>query len=202
MNKTLIVCPTVRPDKFKIMVNSLTETTRNCDIIHPNKPGSITKIMNNVFNKFSDYEYYHITNDDFVYKTKDWNELFIEKLENNPGICHANDKLLNGILPVAPFISGDIVRSLGWLQMPSLYHLCGDMVWDYIGKQINRLYYFKDVIIEHVHPLRKDIKVEKDSVFKLTNSKEMYRKDHEAYKIWLQENSFDQIEKLRFDLDL
>ena len=46
-------------------------------------------------------------------------------------------------------IDGDIVRSLGWLQLPTLSKYCGDTVWNFIGKQCGILNYCPDVIIEH-----------------------------------------------------
>lgn len=100
-------------------------------------------------------------------------------------------------LPVAPFISGGIVRNLTWIQQPLLTHLCGDMVWKVVGQGIGRIYYFDEVSIEHNHPFRSDKKILPDDTHKFTNSQKNFINDNEAFKRWLHDYSHLDIEKAR-----
>jgi hypothetical protein len=47
-------------------------------------------------------------------------------------------------------IDGNIVRALGWLQMPTLTKFYGDNCWQIIGKALNILEYHPEVHIEHL----------------------------------------------------
>jgi hypothetical protein len=196
MSDTLIICPTIRKDKALVMFESLLKTC-DADILFLTEVGNTTQLINEAFHKNSFYKYYHLTNDDFIYQTKDWDKIFINSILDG-GIAHGNDLYLGEALPVAPFISGDVARAVGWLQLPTLTHLCGDMVWNHIGRSLGILKYHKEVIIEHKHFLNH--KAEKDSVYEITNSKEMYAKDHAACKEWIANQSADDIARIRLAL--
>lgn len=201
MNRILVVCPTIREEKVKIMLESIYATAEDIDVLCLTEVGSITQIMNRAFNENPDYEFYHITNDDFIYQTQGWDKVFMAKIQDKPGICYGNDLYMGANLPVAPFISGDIIRALGWLQMETLEHLCGDMVWKLIGDCLGRLYYFKDIIIEHVHPFASTSN-ETDEVYLKTNSPQMFLKDNDSFKDWVHHQSQKDIEKIRLALGL
>ncbi len=157
-----------------------------------------TQILNKIFNVFPDYQYYHITNDDFVYRTMYWDKEFIEVLrEKGYGIAYGNDLYMQKTLPVAPCITGNIVRALDWVQLPTLTHLCGDMVWKSIGEKIKSLHYLKDVIIEHEHPFTQNKEIAEDETFKKTNSKRMYSRDCMAYREWVRNDMYHDIEKIK-----
>ena len=218
--KILTICPTRQRSKVcQRMFDSFLMTSSQSDIIFvldDNDPylqdygfifknpanfvigsqTSITKVFNTIFTQNPDYEFYHLTNDDFVYQTVGWDKIFIDKLINKGGgIAYGNDLCVGQGLCTAPVISGDIVRAIGWLQLPALTHLYGDVVWKLIGHRIDRLFYFKDVIIEHRHTMNG--KAEIDDIYKKTNSKEMYQKDDQAFGEWLIKQSHWDIEKIK-----
>jgi hypothetical protein len=87
-----------------------------------------------------------------------------------------------------------IPKALGWIQLPGLTHLCGDMVWQTIGKSLNCLYYVPSVKIEHLHFLSG--KASPDD-YKVSNSKEMYKKDNETFQKWLLHDSQEDIKKVQ-----
>lgn len=223
--KTLIVCCTrERPERAKKMLDSIIQTTSGeysviflididdpklneyIKLLYPMKCNTnigirqtTTFLINTAFSLHNNFDYYHITNDDFIYKTKDWNKKFIDKLEENKyGVCYGNDLLQKENMPTAPFISGNIVRELGWLQMPTLKHLGGDCVWGAIGKGLNKLFYFPEIIIEHVHYQARKAVI--DNVYQRTNSSEMYQKDSEAYREWYKKEYQGQIDRIRMVL--
>lgn len=158
-----------------------------------------TEIYNSIANCFNGYDFYHLTNDDFVYMTKDWDKIIVQSSETlGKGIFYGNDTVQKDRMCTAPIISGDIVRSLRWLQMPTLTHLCGDLVWHSIGKKLNILHYLKDVIIEHRH--YQNNKAQLDETYRKTNSKEMYDRDWKAFDSWIKESREEDLQRIQLAL--
>lgn len=147
---------------------------------------SLTEIINRVFQTHPGYKFYSVSNDDFVYRTPHWDSLLIDCIDD-VGIAYGNDNLAGKLIPTTSIISGDIVRALGWLQLPGLIGLYGDNVWAEIGRKLGRLHYIKSVRVEHIHPLK--YKEAKDETFLRTNSKERYRHDEKVFIDWLKNRS-------------
>lgn len=143
--KILTIVPSIRPDLLEKMLISYYSTVHTASIVINTRKGSITSIINEMFNKYSDYDYYHLGNDDTVYQTKDWDL----KLANKGKISYGDDLFQGENLCTFPMIDGDIARAVGWLQMPTLERYYGDSVWKFIGKQLGILNYVPDVVIKH-----------------------------------------------------
>ena len=222
--KLLVICPTrERPDRAAEMLDSFAKThsgdsllifvVDRCDsdlwrykelfkeyaeisryFIRTQE--TITKHFNYIFECMPDADYYSCSNDDFIYRTPGWDSQLIRAIEDSgrPGIAYGNDQMGRGILPTTSVISGEIPRALGWLQMPKLTHLCGDLVYKALGNRINNLIYLEDVIIEHKHFLNR--KAEYDTTYARTNSREMYIKDNEAFRDWLKYDFDEDAEKI------
>jgi hypothetical protein len=199
MNKNLVICPTYqRPAQFSLMVESFYKNSVCSDLIVLTEQGSITALINSV--NYTGYEYVGVTNDDFVYHTKGWDKTLIETLERKGyGIAFGNDGTNNSHLPSTCLMSTAIPKALGYIQLPTLTHLCGDMVWQYIGKKMNCLYYHPHVKIEHMHFLFG--KAEKHE-YERTNSREMYINDNVIFKEWVTHESEKDINKIKVELGL
>lgn len=208
MKPALAICPSrERPKRFRTMLESFVATSKNVELIavvdeddptieeyrtlHDEMPdfelwinqkSNNTERINTVFECLPDYEFYHITNDDVIYRTDEWDVQFINILRTRPGIAFGNDLLFREDLCPTPFVTGDIVRALGWLQMPELTHLYGDNVWMILGKILKSIFYMEGIVIEHMHPIAG--KAETDEVYKRTNSDEMYKADEQAFFKW------------------
>lgn len=126
-------------DSFLITRSKYTEIIVNYEI------KSITEIFNKVFEANPDYDFYHLTNDDVIYNTPLWDL----ELAKKGKISYGSDGIQDKNLPTLPMIDGDIVRALGWLQMPLLDRYCGDVVWGFIGKECGILNYCPTVNIKH-----------------------------------------------------
>jgi len=184
MNKCLIICPTIdRKRKALRMMESFYSTSRISDLIFLTKRGSITELINCV--DYSGYEYVGVTNDDVVYETSGWDEIFVERIKNF-GIAYGNDGSNNHRLPAFCVMSSNIPKCLGWIHLPTLNHLCADLVWQYIGEKLNCLYYCPEVKIGHEHYL---FGYAKDDVHEKTNSIENYQHDNKKFKEWVRERS-------------
>jgi hypothetical protein len=162
------------------------------------KRSSITVRLNEAFHILHGYDYYHITNDDVIYRTQAWDFLLIDSMRNKQGVAYGNDLLCGAGQPTHPIISGDICRCLGWVQLPSLTHLYGDAVWKVIGHKLNSLHYRGDIIIEHIHPLAR--KREADTITSIVNSDSMYNTDREAFLQWVHNDMENDINKIRKEL--
>lgn len=165
-----------------------------CYYLGPKK--TTTDIYNYILKVLPDYEFYSLTNDDFVYLTVVWDVKLMGNIEQNGGwgIAYGDDRIMGDVLPTTPVISGNIVRALGYLQLPSLKHLYGDRVWRALGRAIGRLYYDGNVIIQHEHPL--DKKTPEDEMFKYTNSQQMYQMDQQSFNRWMKTQVKSDISKI------
>lgn len=143
------------------------------------------------------YRFLGVVDDDFVFITRGWDSLLINKIRDigKLGIAYGNDGLQEKRLPTFCIISSEIIKVLGWLKMPSLQHLFADNVWKVIGDSLKCLHYCPSVVIEHRHPYTKNNPP--DETFKKTNSKEMYHRDELAFYVWLESKSKEDIEKIR-----
>ena len=168
------------------------------DLIVKTEKDSITTLINQV--NYDNYKFVSVTNDDFVYNTHGWDEALINAIEvKGYGIAFGNDGTKNKHLPSTCIISAEITRALGWIQYPRLKHLCGDMVWQYIGKELNRLIYVKDVHIEHKHFLYGKAKKED---YEYSNSREMYINDNATFQDWLLNESQDDLRRIRSRMEV
>lgn len=172
--KILTICPTKgRPELFQEMVKSFYQTAslNNCllAVVDPSDPwfyeymmtpdprvhflevsGTVTQAVNHAYEKYSHFNYYHIANDDALYHTQHWDQKFIQMLHNRgPGIAYGDDLFQGENLCTFPFISAQIVKAVGWLQLPALTHYCGDVVWKFLGTNAECLHYLPEIVIEH-----------------------------------------------------
>lgn len=223
MSKLLVICPTrQRPDVFRKMIYSFEDMTSSnseliaiVDLDDPcieeyreihDKNGKFkliesqdldnTKRFNNAFKMFSYYDFYCMANDDFLFKTKDWDLILCRKWK----ISYGNDLLGGQALPTCPVIDGDIVREIGWLQMPSLTYMYGDTAWRTIGTRLNILKYFPNVIIEHCHWMNHKSQI--DEVYKVTNSARTYEQDEKAFRQWKEKELDNDVKKIKDLLEL
>jgi len=143
----------------------------------------ITKKFNETVFYLHDYIIFHMSNDDFVYKTPFFDEMIVKEWgKKGTGVYFGDDGFWHDTMCVAPFVTADLVKAFGWIQLPELTHLCNDLVLEQIARGLDSFYYLPDVLIKHIHP--ETVGVEKDNVTLRVNSPEMYAKDKIQYIIW------------------
>lgn len=144
--RILVICPSKYPNKLNKMMDSfLTTRSKYTQIIVNYEIKPITKIFNDVFNANPKYDFYFMANDDIIFNTPLWDLA----LANKGKISWGMDGIQNHALPCFPMIDGNIVRALGWLQLPTLNKYSGDIVWGFIGKECGILQHCPEVFIEH-----------------------------------------------------
>jgi hypothetical protein len=98
------------------------------------------------------YNYIAFAEDDILFKTL-WETPIIEKLKElgKAGIVWANDLLNQDRLVGIPFFNSSFVSTLSYIAPPKFKTQVCDAYWLELGKKCNSLYYFDDIIIEHLH---------------------------------------------------
>ena len=139
--------------------------------------------------------------DDHAPRTPGWDERFLAKLkEVKTGVVYGNDLLQGENLATAVCMTSDIIQTLGYFSLPGAEHLFLDNFWMSIGRGINRLFYFDDVIIEHIHPAHG--KTEWDEVYANANSESTWAADEKAYYEYMAIQYPSDIIKLKTTLGL
>jgi hypothetical protein len=106
--------------------------------------------------------------DDFIFRTREWEDKVIEWQTANKGICYCNDLLQGENLPTAVFMHSSLINALGYMGLPTLKHYYVDNYWLDLGTKLKRLKYFHDIIIEHQHWSNK--KTIKDQLYSITEN--------------------------------
>lgn len=110
--------------------------------------------------------------DDHMPRTQGWDTAYLEaltalsgrcrdRLKPGVGMVYGNDLLQGENLPTQVAMTTNIPARLGRMLPYELAHLYTDNYWLELGKQLNRLRYLPEVIIEHMHPGAGKAKVDK-----------------------------------------
>ena len=175
----------------------LNKYKRHKDINYNVGPGkSFSDVCNRAFSKYSNYKYYYIMSDDHRIKSKGWETVFSKKISDSggKGVAYGNDLMFGEKLSTAAFVSGNIFRALGFVTLPELIHMFTDAFWMEIGKGLNKLFYFPDIIIEHLHYSVNKSSV--DSIYLSVNNKIVYNHDRRVFNKWKKQKMLQDIKRI------
>jgi hypothetical protein len=151
------------------------------------EPSSVLEILNQMAVKYSkEYKYLSFMEDDCVFVTENWENSFIDKLNEigDYGIVWGNDLINRSYIVGLPFMDSKIVDVLGYMSPPELKYLWVDHFWKKLGEDLNTLFYFPEIIVEHRHyssgKRQKDeisSKVDSHGVIDMKSYKENYMKN-------------------------
>lgn len=120
--------------------------------------------------------------DDHRVRTPGWDLTLMETA--GTGLAYGNDLLQRSLLPTAIVMHADIVRALGRMAPPTLWHMYCDDYWLALGRAGNGhgvgITYRDDVVIEHLHPAAG--KAQMDDSYNRTNSPQQFEADREAWR--------------------
>ena len=135
--------------------------------------------------------------DDHRPRTPGWDRRLIEAIDElgGSGIAYGNDLFQGERLPTAWVVSADIVRSLGWMMLPSCAHMYVDTATLMLGRALDRIAYCPDVVIEHVHPMAG--KTPWDASYRESNAGPRYDADREAFEAWERDGLDRDVERVR-----
>lgn len=135
--------------------------------------------------------------DDHRFRTSGWDQAFCDFLrQSGPGFVYGNDKVReDGEIPTEIFGSSVIWKALGWMALPTARHLYLDNTWRVLGDAVGRLFYFPDIVIEHMHPTVG--KSEWDEQYRAVNTPELYQADAQAFGTWMETQMAADLERVR-----
>lgn len=219
MKKILVMCPSRSADGKRIknvnnLISSWKETTTgNSDFllgldqddahhypsvdniivdINPNKL-TVVKKINYLSSKYLDnYEFIQFVGDDCVFKTKDWENIYLESSKNkNYVLFYPNDTYQKDKLPTHPLISTNIIKKIGFMGPPCLEHMYVDNFWLMLGKNLQCLEYFEEIILEHRHPVKG---FETDEIYAQNDS--YFARDQKEYINYINFHFIKDLEKI------
>ncbi len=158
---------------------------------------SFSDACNRAFKKNPNYKYYFIVSDDHRLKSDNWEKRFTNIIEENggKGVSFGDDLMYGNKIASAALVSGNIFRSLGFVTLPGLIHMYTDAFWTEIGRKLNKLFYFPDIIIEHLHFTVGKSPV--DSIYLSVDNKIVYEHDKKVFNTWKREQMKNDIEKIK-----
>lgn len=200
----LVIVPSRgRPQNIDRLVTTIRATTKRVDILvclddddaanYPRLPGVEYRVgprvrfcatVNEASADFTRYPYFAVLGDDVVPETIGWDEKLIAPLRGKPfGISYGADgNWPNGELPTHIVVTSTMQKTLGWLCVPGLIHLCADMGWLDLGNALNALHYCPDVSMQHYH--RWGGRAADDATYQEANSTAQAALDHARYQEW------------------
>lgn len=205
--KSLTICPSRgRPSRLAEMIKSF-DATQSCSDLLIYVSNDDPKLSDykglddrivfgdrlhlvQVLNQFSSdlrYKYYHEVNDDHIFHTMNWDNIFIDILRQHGdwGCVCGNDLLHNwneSKLPSSCMITSNIINSIGYWIYPKINHVYTDNYITSLLEPINMLYHIDGVVIEHRHFLAGKATI--DDNYKWVTSEEQMSKDKAAYEEW------------------
>jgi len=138
--------------------------------------------------------------DDCLVQTPGWDAIITAPIkERGYGISYGNDGMQSSSLPTKVTISSNILKSLGFFSPRVLKHSFCDDFWKMLGESLNALDYFENVNMEHLHWANG--KAPMDETYEL-NTNEQYKKDRDAYSLYLRDEFHLDIWRIQKELGL
>lgn len=158
---------------------------------------SFSDACNRAFNTHPNYKYYFIVSDDHRIRSKNWEKRFTNIIEENggKGVSFGDDLMYGDKIASAALVSGNIFRALGFVTLPGLIHMYTDAFWTEVGRRLNKLFYFPDIIVEHLHFTVGKSPV--DSIYLSVDNKIVYEHDKKVFNTWKRGKMKKDIEKIK-----
>jgi hypothetical protein len=219
-NTNLVILPSRgRPQNVERCVNALKDNSLISDFcvaidddqsdLYPRLDGVIYEVnprlrvngtLNLVATKYADqYKTVSFIGDDHLVRSKDWDKALAEPINaKGYGLAYGNDLLQGKNLATAAMMSTNIIEILGFMSPPQLIHLFIDNFWMVLGLNIGSLYYFENVIIEHLHPYAG--KAEIDEGYVEANSTERVSADEREFARYMADEFENDLKKVMASL--
>lgn len=141
------------------------------------------------------YDVVGFIGDDHRFRTPGWDVEMETSLEQSGGGFAYGDDGARHDIPTQVFISSKILMALGWFCLPGAKHLYLDDTWRQLGERADCLYYFPDILIEHMHPFFG--KAQMDAGYEKANAPEMYAHDRAVFEAWMSGEVNEDVARVR-----
>lgn len=149
--------------------------------VNPQTEKRMNGTVNLLATRYADlYETVYFMGDDHLPITKGWDKILFEPIkEKGYGVSYGNDLLQGQNLPTAVMMSTNIIKCLGFMSPPEQIHMFLDNFWKVVGERLDSIFYFDDVIVEHLHAYAG--KSELDEMYLSVNNPEVAGYDGKKY---------------------
>jgi hypothetical protein len=163
------------------------------------EPMGFTKALNyGAALKWNDFDILGAFGDDVIFQTTGWDDKVADTLAT-PGLAYGDDKIHGKGHPSAVWISSYLVKTLGWLALPSTSHQWADDGWKMLGQRSGLLRYIPDVVVEHMHPGVG--KADWDDTYRQVFNDVRAKHDFEGFEAWRDHWLTADLNKISFALD-
>lgn len=108
----------------------------------------LVTIFNRAYNLFPNEPWYGAVGDDCIFSPEGWDVRSMEQVKDRY-LVYGDDGVVGDALCTHFFISGDLVRHMGWFMCPEFGHLYGDTIWYKCCKATGLLKYDPTVKFRH-----------------------------------------------------
>lgn len=157
---------------------------------------SFLEVLNNKATKYSsEYAYIGFNEDDAIFHTPNYEEQFIQKLKElgKNGIVYANDMINKRGRIYFPVMDSSIIKRLGYMVPTNLRCMYADDFWRDLGKALDSVYRFENIVIQHLHYTRDDGVV--DNISEYVDASKS--RDADAYKYYVDNRFAKDLEILK-----
>lgn len=110
----------------------------------------VSEAFNEIFRAQPDLPFYGWMADDVVPASDGWDETLVEAADLT-NVAYGDDGISGEDAVTHGILGGDMVRELGWLQLPGTMRLYSDTALTDWAKAHDRLRYCPDVLLTHYH---------------------------------------------------
>jgi hypothetical protein len=221
-NSNLVIIPSrERPSSVVRAVNALKHHSAISDICvgldsddhvnYPRIPGVIYEVdkrrgvngtLNKIATKYSQfYQTISFIGDDNLVRTDNWDLKLSEPLQiKSFGISYGNDLLRVDRLPTTVMMTSNLINILGFMAPKKIKHMYIDNFWQELGNSLEAIFYFEDVIVEHLH--FSNGKSNMDNLYKQTNSMKRFKQDHKNFQKYMVKKFKKDVDKIKSNLYL
>jgi len=170
-------------------------------IKQPNLP-TVPKMNKVVMRVAKECDYVGFVGDDIRFRTIDWEELVIAKLDKlgKYSMIYINDLLQEHKLATHPVFTSELIKKVGYIGIPTLYHTMVDMGWMHLCTYLNKecvdggCTYMPEVVGEHIH--RDNNKAPDDILYKLAYSEEWLKHDRAEFNKYFPKQFYEDLKSL------
>ena len=165
-----------------------------------NKRKGVNGTLNKIAKKYSKfYKTISFMGDDNLVKTNKWDIKLSEPLHlKGFGISYGNDLLRVDRLPTTVTMTSNLINILGFMAPKKIKHMYIDNFWQELGNSLEAIFYFEDVIIEHLHFSNGKSAI--DNLYQQTNSDKRFKQDHKNFQKYMKKNFGRDIKKIKSKL--
>jgi hypothetical protein len=153
------------------------------DILTLSMGGGVTAALNSVPKELiAQYQVVGLFNDDARMRTQGWDTIILNRMVGKCALIYGRDGIQNERLCTHPFISTRIIRAVGYIQPPQLYHYYGDNFWGELLAPLGAVRYCPDLFTEHRNAIALGLPQDSTTRMEVMH----WESDSEAWRLFMQ----------------